>query len=313
MTNRAVVPYQSGPYGDPPTTRIADYGRVLSQLLYQLRFDLLFFIPICTLLISFDIPEGWLLNNKAVSGLGIAMSIFIGFRTSDAISRWWEARKLWGAIINISREWADVLRSHLSPDHWNNARTHRMVQFQVALVWQLNFQLRNFWHPDLRRMLDQLLQTMKLPSTSTVRSLSSERAAEIQAFYQDDWINDWGRIQLVEVSNRFTDATGGLERIRNTPIPAAYDMVVRSIIWVFGTELMLTFKELKSPITGIMLFVTFIVAERIASYVEGPFDRDGSSFSLPLNGICSTISKDLVPGELDFGRFQTTTNPSRWD
>ena len=154
---------------------------------------------------------------------------------------------------------------------------------------------------------------MGLSASSTVRSLSSERAAEIQALYGDNWVNDWGRMQLIENSNKMTDAIGGLERIRNTPIPAAYDMVVRSIIWVFGTELMLTFKELESPITGIMLFATFIVAERIAAYVEGPFDRDGSSFSLPLNGICSTISNDLVPGELNFGRFQPTTNPSRWD
>ena len=82
MSNRGNIPYLTGNYGDPPTTRIVDYGRVLSQLLYQLRFDLILFILLCLLLIITDIPDGWLLNNKAVSGLGIALAIL----TESAVS-----------------------------------------------------------------------------------------------------------------------------------------------------------------------------------------------------------------------------------
>ena len=47
--------------------------------------------------------------------------------------------------------------------------------------------------------------------------------------------------------------------------------------------------------------------------VEGPFDRDGSCFSLPPNTLCSTITADLMQRELDFGRFQPSSDPTRWD
>jgi len=61
------------------------------------------------------------------------------------------------------------------------------------------------------------------------------------------------------------------------------------------------------------VFICFLTAERLGSYVEGPFDRDGSSFSLPLNAICSTITSDLMQRPLDFGSFRPSQDPARWD
>ena len=52
---------------------------------------------------------------------------------------------------------------------------------------------------------------------------------------------------------------------------------------------------------------------KIGAYVEGPFDHDGTSFSLPLNTICYEISEDLMPGDLDYGRFRPCRNPVFWD
>jgi len=57
----------------------------------------------------------------------------------------------------------------------------------------------------------------------------------------------------------------------------------------------------------------FLTAERLGSYVEDPFDRDGSSFSLPLNAIRSTITNDLMLRPLDFGSFRPSQDPARWD
>ena len=89
----------------------------------------------------------------------------------------------------------------------------------MAIVWQLNFQLRNFWHPDLQVMRQQLLHQLALPDDSTVRSLSVHRMAAIQRLAEDQWISERGRKHLLEISDAMTDAVCGLERIRNTPIP----------------------------------------------------------------------------------------------
>jgi len=314
MKRTTPLPICHGPYGDPAATNQKDYWRVVLQLLERTKVDLVLLVLMSLLLLPMDIPPpDWLLSTKAVSVLGITMSIFIGFRNTQAINRWWEARTLWGAVVNKSRTWADGLRGLLNDQQWNSSRTQQLVQLQVAIAWQLNFQLRNFWHPDLQVMRQQLLQQLALPDNSTVRSLSMHRVAAIQQLAEAQWITERGRTHLLEISDDMTDAIGGLERIRNTPIPPPYDLFVRVINWVFGTQLLLSFESQGSTPTGIMLFFGFLIAERIGAYVEGPFDQDGSSFSIPLNTICVGISEDLMPGELDYGRYRPSRNPVFWD
>ena len=284
----------------PAATNQKDYWRVMLQLLKLSKIDLAMLVLMSAVMVPFDIPpQGWLLSTQAVSVLGITMLILIGFRNTQAISRWWEARKLWGTIVNTSRSWADGLRGLLSDQQWQSARAHHLLALQVAVVWQLNFQLRNYWFSDLKTMQLELLKQLNLSPKSTLRDLSVHRAAQIQ--------------HLLEVSDAITDAIGGLERIRNTPIPPSYDLFVRVINWVFGTQLLLSLKSQGSPVTGIFLFLGFLIAERIGAYVEGPFDQDGSSFSLPLNTICAGISEDLMPGQLSYGRFHPSRNPVFWN
>ena len=314
MTQRQRLTPLIGSYGNPAATNQRDYWRVTLQLVKRAKVDLAMLVLMSAVLIPLDIHlKDWLLSTRAVAVLGIAMSIFIGFRNTQAISRWWEARTLWGTVVNKSRVWADGLRGLLSEQQWRSERTQQLVQLQVAIVWQLNFQLRNFWHPDLQLMRQQLLDQLALPDDSTVRSLSVQRMMGIQKLAEDQWITEWGRKHLLEISDAMTDAVGGLERIRNTPIPPPYDLFVRVINWVFGTQLLLSFESQGSALTGILLFFGFLIAERIGAYVEGPFDQDGSSFSMPLNTICVGISEDLMPRELNYGRYRPSRNPVFWD
>ena len=150
LPSRGVV-FETGSYGDPAATNQRDYWRVALQLVQRAKVDLGMLVLVSAVLIPLDFHlKDWLLSTKAVAVLGIAMSIFIGFRNTQAISRWWEARTLWGSVVNKSRSWADGLRGLLSKQQWQTARTQHLVQLQVAIAWQLNFELRNFWHPDLQ-------------------------------------------------------------------------------------------------------------------------------------------------------------------
>ena len=104
---------ESGDYGYPPSTRRQDYVLVVLQLLWRMRFDLLLLLLITVLVHNDWIPRSWTANESVVRIMGIAASIFLGFRNTQAIGRWWEARKLWGTVVNVSRNWADTLRAHL--------------------------------------------------------------------------------------------------------------------------------------------------------------------------------------------------------
>jgi putative membrane protein len=310
------MPIDEGPFGSPPKTRRRDYGYVLGQTLWRMRFDLMLLSGLCALVINDLVPEEeWLHSALVVRILGIAVAIFIGFRNTQAIGRWWEARKLWGSVVNQSRNWHDNIISLLNAQQLKSRRGQRLVALQVAMVWQLNFQLRNRWHRDLRQLQDQLLISLKVPTTADLRGLGRARAQAVQALHQDAWIEAEGRRQLMTVTDAFNDAVGGLERIRNTPLPASYDVFVRLINWVFGWALLEEFhRQNVGPgiAMGALIFLCFLTAERIGAYVEGPFDADGSSFSLPLNAICLTISRNLMGEQFEHLLHHDSNDPVRW-
>ncbi|MDC0302946.1 hypothetical protein OAL11_00600 [bacterium] len=310
------MPFQSGAYGDQPRTARRDYFVVLLLLLWRMRYDLLLLAVISTLILSEAVPTNWQQSGSIISIMGITVSIFIGFRNTQAISRWWEARQLWGAIVNHSRNWSDILTSLLPEGQLVSTNGRNLVRYQVAMVWQLNFQLRNFYHQDLRDFQDYLLENLGMKTTTTLRQLGQARAIAVRKLYENKTINSRGREQLMNVASATVDAIGGLERIRNTPLPASYDVFVRVLSWIFGFQLLLNFKmEATSAVgsgTGIVLFLGFIMAERIGAYVEGPFDADGSTFALPLNAICLIISQDLLGNETDLYLHHFSKDPVRW-
>ena len=307
---------KSGPYGSPPRTARRDYFVVLLLLLWRMRYDILLLTVIATLILTDTVPTNWQQSGGVVSIMGITVSIFIGFRNTQAIDRWWEARKLWGAVVNHSRNWTDILTSLLPEEHLMSTHGRNLVRYQVAMVWQLNFQLRNFYHQDLRRFQDYLLKNLKMKPTTTLRQLGHARAIAVRELYENKRINARGREQLMNIANATVDAIGGLERIRNTPLPASYDVFVRMLSWIFGFQLLLNFKmdgtSVVGSVTGILLFLGFLMAERIGAYVEGPFDGDGSTFALPLNAICLTISRDLLGDETDSCLHHFSKDPVRW-
>ena len=306
----------SGTYGDPPTTRQRDYGLVLLHLLWRMRVDLIILLVIIVIVHADVIPRDWTAENSVVRILGIAASIFIGFRNTQAIERWWEARKLWGSIVNVSRMWADTLRAHLDSSRPPNRQERKLLGLQVAIVWQLNFQLRNFWHQDLRKLQDELLTDLRLPVNTNLRQLGQLRGVWIADLKRQQLIGDFGRLQLMEVGNACTDAIGGLERIRNTPIPAAYEVFVRLLNWLFILLLLLFFHDLgpesRSLFGDVVIVLLFLMAERIGAYVEGPFDSDSSSFSLPLDNICLTITHDLLDHLTQQVEHLKSEDPVRW-
>jgi len=289
------------------------YPRVLAQLLVRMRLDLSVFVAIC--FVSFWVkPFGvdGMIKGSAMPILGIAVSVFLGFRNTQAINRWWEARGLWGSVVNQSRQWRETLLAVLGPaDH--HAGTHRrLLQLQVLMVWLANLELRNFALRSHRQRMLALAGQLGFGEDVTLLQVVWVRAEALHRLRAQGLISDLGRDALLRSAEGFTTALGGLQKIRNTPIPPAYDVFVRLIAWVFGYDLYLDFTSEGRPLTGAMLFLGFLVAERIGAYVEGPFDRDGSSFSLPLNTICSTITTDLMERPLAFGSFEPSSDPTRW-
>jgi len=188
-TSASPLTIDAGPYGHLPRTRRRDYSLVMGQWLWRLRFDLLLLAGMTLLVISNRIPELWFHSTEAIRVLGIAVAIFIGFRNTQAISRWWEARTIWGSMVNVSRNWHDNLQSLLTARQLRSPRGQQLVRLQVAMVWQLNSELRNYWHRDLRGLQEELLASLRLPCSTNLRQLGATRARYIQELHTEGWID----------------------------------------------------------------------------------------------------------------------------
>lgn len=299
----------------PHVARI-HYPRVALQLLVRMRFDLLVMVGLCLVsmgLKPFLAPS--LVSSTPLPMLGTAVSIFVGFRNTQAINRWWEARSLWGSVVNQSRHWRDALLALIDAGGQtaqSQSQRLRLLRLQVLAVWLLNLELRNYGLQRQRQRVLGLAADLGLATDVTLQQVSIVRAQLLRRLHAHGALSDLGLDALLRSCETFTAAVGGLQKIRNTPIPPAYDVFVRLICWLYGYALFVEFNADHAPLTGGCLFLAFLVAERIGAYVEGPFDRDGSSFSLPLNQICLSISKDLLDPDSPFADLPLCHDPSTW-
>jgi len=132
----------------PPKLAHRNAVRVMLQLAYRMRWDLAVMAVLCAiglmLRISPQLKNLALMENASLTVLGIAVSVFVAFRNTQAINRWWESRILWGSIVNLSRHWRDSLRTLLASQGDAATSQQQMVSLQVLLCWLLNFELRGY-------------------------------------------------------------------------------------------------------------------------------------------------------------------------
>ena len=299
-----------------PKLAYRNVPRVLFQLASRMRWDLVVMAVLCliglTLRMSDQLTDLVLMEGASLTVLGIAVSVFVAFRNTQAINRWWESRILWGSIVNLCRHWRDTLRSLLGSQGDAAATQQQLVALQALLCWLLNFELRGTWRRDARQGADALCSRLALPLELGLQQGLMHKADLIARLHRDGRINDWGRDALLRSSESFTYALGGLQRIRNSPIPATYDVFIRLICWFYGYAQFLNFANRGDVGEGLVIFLGFVTAERVGAYVENPFDQDGSSFCVPMDSICSTISGDLLGASDPLAQLPISRDPSRW-
>ncbi len=101
----------------------------------------------------------------------------------------------------------------------------------------------------------------------------------------------------MSVNTALAASQGGLERIRNQPIPVHYDVFIRVMVWLFAIVAFNRFDanhELGSVALGLLLMLLFIVAERLGYFIETPMSN--RIFDLPMYRFCSTITGNLLGG-----------------
>lgn len=241
----------------------------------------------------FGLDESWGLTLAPFTLIGVALSIFLGFRNNACYDRFWEARKHWGGLVNNSRSFARAVL--LFVDDTETVRRELILR-QLAFVHALRMHLRG--ETDWAAQLAGLLPADELAALPDEPNAPQAVARRLGERLRDEWRA--GRIDafhLPAVEERVvanTDIQGACERILGTPLPASYTVLTHRIVGLycallpFGLHGTVGFL---SPIVAAFVSFAFLGLDAIGSEIEDPFGKDVND--LPLDHLCRTIERDL--------------------
>lgn len=270
------------------------HGSVLPRLLPRLGLLLVLSVIIVYLhgsLFSFKVP----LNPAPFTLFGLALALFLGFRNNASYDRFWEGRKLWGALLNDTRSLARqaFFAAGYQPD---DQEPKDFVQLLITLTYSLKHQLRG---TDARADLEQRLPAQLAAQVGTTKykpiMLLSEMSNWVRMAKQQGKIDSIIQVAFEESFNKLSDIVGGCERIASTPIPYSYRVLLHRTVYLYC--FMLPFGLVDSlgwltPFIVVFIAYTFVAFEAIADEIEEPFGTEDND--LALNAMCRMIETTLL-------------------
>jgi ion channel-forming bestrophin family protein len=230
-------------------------------------------------------PIEWGAESTVVNGL--ALGFLIGFRNQHAYDRWWEARKLWGQLVNENRNLCLKVRSLPGIEAADRGEIGRLV---IAFAEALKDHLRRRDGSDeATALVENKGHWNHQPSR-----LAGVIVDMVVGWQRDGRIDGWGLLWLDNQVKCLMDICGACERIRNTPLSSSYRALLRHGIAIY--LVIAPFYLIDD--TGIYGFPMFVLAayfllgiELVADEVEEPFGAGGDN--LPLERYCATIATSV--------------------
>ncbi|MGB0165293.1 MAG: bestrophin family protein [Luteibaculum sp.] len=264
---------------------------------------------------------GWVkLPVVPVTILGGALAIFLGFRNSSAYDRWWEARKVWGAIVNDSRSFTVFVLSYFKSE--NAAEKEEIKKLQKVLIYRhigwlytLKSHLRKIHNEqEIKEWYSDKDQKYLKGKTNIPAQTLFLQQQDLAAAYDKGWMSDYRYTEMGRLISRMYDWQGKCERIKNTVFPFYYNYYTQLFLWVFTLCLPFALVPLMGwialPISVAISFV-FSILEKSGLVTENPFE--GRAADTPMKTLCRSIEIDLremlgdsnIPGPLPTkkGRF----------
>lgn len=250
-----------------------------------------------------------------IAALGTALAIFLGFKNDHAYGRWWEARKIWGLMVNYSRAWARQVTTLIFTD--KEEETETILAFQRKLVYR-HIAFVNALRVFLRRQHEYNQTSQKElfkdenNYSDTIPFLSEEeynefrkqenppnyllqrQGEDLQFAFKSGWISDFRFVKMEETLVDFNDIQGKSERIKNTPLPRQYSFFSRVFVLIHCTLLPMVFiSELGWKTIPIALAVSFVFLslDLIGERTEDPFENRLED--TPMSSLSVTIETNL--------------------
>jgi putative membrane protein len=260
------------------------FKKVLLMISYSFFISCLYYI-----IPSISLPVG------PFEYAGLMMGLILVFRLNAGYDRWWEARKIWGNVVNQSRNLAIIISNYPNPTNinWSN----KVTNYIAALPYLMKNNLRGDTSiHEIKHLVDTPVLSILEQSEHKPNALSFIIANELNRVRLSNELDSFSFLQAEEKRSLILDSQGACERILKTPIP--FVMAVKSRRFIFSFLLALPFALVNnslfiSPvITGLVAYALFSL-DQIGIELQNPFSEERLSH-LPLNDICETIEKNIV-------------------
>lgn len=221
--------------------------------------------------------------------LGFVLSLLLVFRTNTAYDRWWEGRKLWGKLVNDTRNFAIKINVILGDD--------RKSADQIAqyLKYFPHFLAKHLSQESTRLALDEdyseIEKSLKNHGPSDLVILLTHKLYQLK---KEGKISDTEMLYLDTQTTGFLDVCGGCERIKNTPIPYSYSSFIKKFIILYVLALPIAYViNLGLFMIPLTVFVYYVLMslELIAEEIEDPFNNDEND--IPMETIAQNIEKNV--------------------
>jgi ion channel-forming bestrophin family protein len=219
--------------------------------------------------------------------VGFVLSLLLAYRTNTAYDRWWEGRKLWGALVNNSRNLAIKLSAYLS-DESDKDFFRKIIPTYASVLSQ------HLMNEDVSKMLFEGLDLEIDHHEHHPNQIAQHLFQKANELYTTGKISGHQFYIINAELQSFTDICGACERIKNTPIPYSYSAFIKKFIFFYVMTLPFGFVfNLGYYVVPVVVFIFYVLAslELIAEEIEDPFGSDAND--LPTPKIASNIKKHV--------------------
>jgi ion channel-forming bestrophin family protein len=231
-------------------------------------------------------PTRKLLDADAALMTSVVMGVLLVFRTNSAYDRWWEARKIWGQLVNDMRNLAIKSHEFASPTGEEALSFARLIQ---SFPYALKDHLRGY-AGEVAPYREFVQDSANVPM-----DIARLIYMQLNAWRKQNTIDGFEMLQIDRHARSLMDALGASERILKSPIAGSY----KFLIWTGLSSYFAFLPWLLVPtldnwsVYAVMMSAYFVVAlELLAEEVERPFGDDAND--LPLDAICNTIEKSVM-------------------
>ncbi len=227
--------------------------------------------------------------------LGTAIAFFVGFNNNQAYDRWWEARKIWGGLVNDSRSFSRSLIYYVDKSDESFVIMKRIIYRHIAFLYSLKASLRGTTDEIYIKYLnDADIKEMNRQRNSH-NALLNIQSRDLELLYQKKHIDGFKFMQINELLVRFSDEMGMCERIKNTIFPTTYSYLTKVFIWLFVVTFTLVISQyagVYSIFIGWLVGFVFVSTQINGMSLVNPFENN--SAGVPLNQITRTIEINLL-------------------